>query len=96
MASQLLKVELLGKDWFLDERLREFRSVAKVGEPIVFLKNQEMDVMLNIKEIIDDHIKFEIDDETLSKLRRLFDKAVEGDRIAIEELSKICYPDSEE
>lgn len=95
MASQLATVELLGKDWFVDERLREFRSVSKVGDPIVFLKNQEMDDMLSIKELIDDHIRFEITGETLSKLRGLFNKAVEGDRIAIDELSKICNPEEE-
>lgn len=96
MASQLSTVELLGKNWFVDGRLREFRSVAKCGEPIVFLKNQEMDDMLSIKEIIDDHTKFEINGETLSRLRRLFGKAVEGDRTAIEDISKICNQESEE
>lgn len=93
MAGKLSTVDLLGKNWFVDERLGEFRSVASCGEPIVFLKNQEMDDMLNIKEIIDDPTKFEISDETLSKLRNLFVDAVEGDRTAIEEISKICNPE---
>jgi hypothetical protein len=96
MASQLSTVELLGKDWFVDERLREFRSAAKVGEQIVFLKSQEMDDMLSVKEIIDDRTKFELSDETLSMLRDLFSKAVEGDRSSIEEISKICNQESEE
>jgi hypothetical protein len=95
MASQLTTVELLGRDWFVDERLGEFRSVSNVGDPIVFLKNQEMDDMLSVKELIDDHVHFEITGETLSKLRGLFDKAVEGDRTAIDELSKICNPSEE-
>lgn len=96
MASQLSTVELLGKKWFMDNRLREFRSVAEVGEHIVFLKNQEMDDMLSMKEVIDDPTKFEIDDKTLSRLRELFSKAIEGDRTSIEEISKICNPESEE
>lgn len=96
MASQLSTVELLGKDWFVDKRLREFRSVSNIGEPIVFLKNQEMDDMLSIKEIIDDHTKFEISGDILSKLRNLFDNAVKGDRAAIEEISKICNTESKE
>jgi hypothetical protein len=96
MASQLSTVELLGKDWFVDERLREFRSAAKVGEQIVFLKSREMDDMLSVKEIIDDRTKFELSDETLSMLRDLFSKAVEGDRSSIEEISKICNQESEE
>lgn len=95
MASQLATVELLGKDWFVDERLRDFRSVSKVGDPIVFLKHQEMDDVLSIKEIIDDHIHFDITGETLSKLRGLFNKAMEGDITAIEEISKICNPEEE-
>jgi hypothetical protein len=95
MASQLSTVELLGTNWFVDDRLREFRSVSNVGEPIVFLKNQEMDDMLSIKEIIDDHVKFEINGDNLSKLRSLFDNAVKGDRAAIEEISKICNPEEE-
>jgi hypothetical protein len=96
MVSQLSVVELLGKKWFVDERLREFRSVAEVGEPIVFLKNNEMDDMLSMKEIIDDPTKFETDDKTISRLKELFSKAVEGDRTAIEEISKVCNPESEE
>jgi hypothetical protein len=96
MASQLSTVELLGTNWFVDDRLREFRSVSNVGEPIVFLNNQEMDDMLSIKEIIDDHVKFEISGDILSKLRNLFDNAVKGDRTAIEEISKICNTESEE
>lgn len=96
MEGQLPTVELLGKDWFVDRRLKEFRSVAKCGEPIIFLKNQEMDDLLNAKEIIDDRTEFEINDETFSKLRELFYKAIEGDREAILEISKICNPESEE
>lgn len=95
MASKLSTVELLGKKWFVDNRLREFRSVAEVGESIVFLKNHQMDDMLNMKEIIDDPTKFEIDDKTLSRLRELFNEAVEGDRTAIEEIAKICNLESE-
>lgn len=95
MAGQLSTVELLGRDWFVDERLREFRSVSDVGEPIVFLKNQEMDDMLSIKEIIDDHLKFEINGNTLSKLKNIFDNAIKGDRTAIEEISKICNTDEQ-
>jgi hypothetical protein len=96
MAGQLSIIELLGKNWFVDHRLREFRSVAEVGEPIVLLKNKEMDDMLSMKEIIDDPTKFELDDKILSRLRELFSKAVEGDRTAIEEIAKICNPESEE
>jgi hypothetical protein len=94
MASRLFTIEILGKEWFVDERLGEYRSVSNVGEPIVFLSNQEMDDMLSIKEIIDDHINFEIDGETLSKLRKSFCNVLEGDRVAIEEISKICSQDS--
>jgi hypothetical protein len=96
MASQLSTVELLGKEWFLDNKSREFLSAVKFGEHIVVLKNQEMDDMLSIKEIIDDRIKFELSEETLSTLKELFSKAVEGDRTSIEEISKICNPESEE
>ena len=96
MAIQLSTVELLGKDWFVDNRSREFLSKVKFGEHIVVLKNQEMDDMLSIKEIIDDRTKFELSNETLSMLKELFSKAVEGDRTSIEEISKICNPESEE
>lgn len=90
MANQLPTVELLGRNWFLDERLREFRSVANVGEPIVFFDNQEMEDMLSIKEILDNPTTFEIDNDTLSKLRKLFDCAVKGDKEAVNEIAKIC------
>lgn len=91
MINQLPVVELLGKNWFVDERLKQFRTVAKCGEPIVFINNQEMDDMLSIKEIIDDPTMFEIDNETIAKLRKLLDSAVEGDRDAINEIGKIYH-----
>lgn len=93
MENRLATVELLGKVWFVDDRLREFRSDVNVGEAIVFFSNQEMDDMLSIKEIIDDHVNFEINGEILSKLRRLFDDAMKGDRKAIKEISDICNKD---
>lgn len=84
MIKQLPIVELLGKNWFIDERLKQFRTVANCPEPTVFISNQEMDDMLSIKEIIDDPTSFEIDNETIAKLRKLLDRAVEGDRDAID------------
>lgn len=95
MVHQLPIVELLGKKWFVDERLNEFRSVVKIGEPIIFFSREEMDNMLSIKEIIDNHTMFDIDNETLSKLRNLFDDAVKGNNDAIKEIAKICkYEDN--
>ena len=91
MIHKLPVVELLGKNWIVDERLKQFRTVAKCGEPIVFINNQEMDDMLSIKEIIDDPTMFKIDNDTVSKLGKLLDRAVEGDRDAIDELGKIYH-----
>ncbi len=92
MESLLREIELLGKNWLVDKRSREFRYVED-GGPIVFLKSREMDDLLIIDEIIGDHTKFEIDEETLSKLIKLRDSAMKGDRTAIETISKICDQD---
>lgn len=91
MIKQLPVVELLGKNWFVDERLQQFRTVANCGEPIIFISNQEMDDMLSIKEIIDEPSMFEVDNETVSKLRKLLDRAVKGDRDAINDIGKIYH-----
>lgn len=91
MMKQLPIVEMLGKNWFVDERLKQFRSVAKCGEPIIFLSNQEMDDILTVKEFLDDPTSFEMDNERLLKLKKLFDSAVEGDRDALGEIAKICH-----
>lgn len=96
MVTELFMAELLGKNWFVDERLGEFRSVSNVGEPIIFIKNREMDDILTIDEIVNNRDNFEVDDETVSKLKKLVDSAVEGDRDAIEDISKICNQDGEE
>lgn len=91
MMKELPTVELLGKNWFVDERLKQFRTVSKCGEPIVFISNQEMDDMLSIKEILDNPTMFKIDNETISKLRKLLHKAVEGDRESIDEIGRIYH-----
>lgn len=91
MIKQLPIVEMLGKNWFVDERLKQFRSVVKCGESIVFLSNQEMDDILTIKEFLDDHTTFEMNNEKLLELKKLFDSAIEGDRDALGEIAKICH-----
>lgn len=96
MTNQLTKVELLGKDWFIDERLREFRSVSNVGNDIVFLNWQEMDDMLSVKEILDNPDVFDIDGKILSKLRNLFDGAIKGNKDDINEIAKICNHEDDE
>ena len=96
MISQLPIVKMLGKNWFVDERLKQFRSVAKCGEPIIFLSNQEMDDVLTVKEYLDDPTTFEMDNERLLKLKKLFEGAVEGDRDALDEIAKICHAENGE
>ncbi len=91
MINQLPIVEMLGKNWFVDERLKQFRSVAKCGEPIIFLSNQEMDDVLTIKEFLDDPTTFEMNNGQLLKLKKLFDSSIEGDRDALSEIAKICH-----
>ncbi len=66
---------------------------AEDGDPIIFLKSREMDDLLIIDEIIGNCTKFEICGETISKLIKLRDNAIKGDRIAIEIISKICDRD---
>jgi hypothetical protein len=84
-------VELLGKNWFVDERLKQFRTVSKYGEPIIFISDEEMDDMLSIKEILDNPTMFKINNDMISKLRELFNDAVEGDMDAIEEIGRIYH-----
>lgn len=94
MTKQLPVVEMLGKNWIVDERLKQFRSVARCGDPIVFLSNQEMDDILTVKEFLDEPTTFEIDNEQLTKLKKLFDSGVEGDRDALNEIAKICHEEN--
>ncbi len=91
MMMQLSVVELVGKNWFVDERLKQYRSVAKCGEPIIFLSNQEMDDVLTVKEFLDEPAEFNIGGEQLIKLKKLFGSAVEGDKDAFAEIAKICH-----
>lgn len=88
MLRQLPKVELLGKEWFVDYRLKEFRSAVKCGEPIVFLKNHEMDDILNMNEAIND-LENEVDSETIVTVRNLIENAINGDRESIDNISKL-------
>lgn len=93
MASQLYTVKLLGKDWFVDERLKEYRSIARFGEKIIVFNNQQMDDMLMIKEILDNPTEFEVGRDTLTKMKILFGRAMKGDMKAIEIIAKICNDD---
>ena len=47
MVTQLETVELLGKKWYIDERLKQFRNV---DNPHEFLSFDEMDAKLDAQE----------------------------------------------
>ena len=90
MENKLSTVELLGKTWFIDERLKQYRSVANCGEMILFFSFQEMDDVISVNDALADHDTFPFDKETDTKLRKLLGEAMEGDMEAVREIVKIC------
>lgn len=93
MMRQLPVVELLGKNWYVDERLKEFRNV---DNPHLSFSNIEMDDLLELEEVVNNPKEFglrpeeEQDRETLEKLTKLFDRAKDGDKSALEEIAEMA------
>lgn len=93
MMRQLPVVELLGKNWYVDERLKEFRNV---DNPYLSFSNREMDDLLELEEVVNNPKEFGLrpeekqDRETLEKLTKFFDRAKDGDKSALEEIAEIA------
>jgi hypothetical protein len=94
MVNELLVVELLGKNWFVDERLKEHREI---NNPHIHFSFREMDDLIEIGDFLKHPITFGASPEdqqnriVVDKLGRLFDKATNGDREALEEIEE-CMP----
>ncbi len=91
MPDTLYKVELLGETWFVDERLKEYRSVSNGDKPILFFSFKDMDNMMELKDMLDNigNLSLDIDANVEKILRALFESAMMGDRSSVENIASI-------
>ena len=84
-------VEFLGKNWFVDERLKEYREV---DNPHLHFRFREMEDLLGINEFLNHPISFGMLPEeepyriVVKKLEDIFNRAMNGDKEAFEEMAE--------
>ncbi len=87
----LCKIELLGETWFVDERLKEYRSVNNNDKPIRSFSFKDMDNMTELKDMLDNigNLGLDIDANAEKILTALFESAMMGDRSSVESIASI-------
>lgn len=90
-CRRLLTAEFLGKNWFVDERLKEYREVTN---PHLHFSFREMEDLLGVNEFLNHPMSFGMSPEdkqcrtVVEKLQGLFNRAMNGDKEAFEEMSE--------